>query len=247
MADPYQVLGVGRDASDEDIKKAYRKLSRRYHPDANINNPNKDQAEAMFKQVQEAYTLIMHERETGTPFGAGGYGGGYSGGYGTGGYGGPFQGYGGGYTGWGGYGYEGQGTGNAGQNSTYQDEDELKYRAAANYINSGSYEEALNVLRGIANRTARWYYLSAIVNARTGNTITAQEFAQKAAQMEPGNMQYRQLLSQLSMGGQWYQNTGRSYGMPDIDFNNICWSICMFNLAASLCCPGSYCCAGPML
>lgn len=45
MINPYEVLGVPRDASEEDIKKAYRTHSRRYHPDANINNPNKAQAE----------------------------------------------------------------------------------------------------------------------------------------------------------------------------------------------------------
>lgn len=61
MTDPYQVLGVSRSASDEEIKKAYRTLSRKYHPDANVNNPNKDQAEERFKQVQQAYDLIMKE------------------------------------------------------------------------------------------------------------------------------------------------------------------------------------------
>ena len=66
MLDPYSVLGVSRDASMDDIKKAYRKLSRKYHPDANINNPNKEQAEEMFKQVQQAYDQIVREREQGT-------------------------------------------------------------------------------------------------------------------------------------------------------------------------------------
>ena len=62
MQDPYSILGVSRDASDEDIKKAYRKLSRIYHPDANINNPNKDQAEAKFKEIQQAYQQIIKEK-----------------------------------------------------------------------------------------------------------------------------------------------------------------------------------------
>ncbi len=41
MTDPYHVLGVLQDASDEEIKKAYRAMSRKYHPDANINNTKK--------------------------------------------------------------------------------------------------------------------------------------------------------------------------------------------------------------
>lgn len=65
MLDPYSVLGVSRDASMDEIKKAYRNLSRRYHPDANINNPNKAQAEEKFKQVQQAYDQIVKEREHG--------------------------------------------------------------------------------------------------------------------------------------------------------------------------------------
>jgi DnaJ-class molecular chaperone len=53
--DPYEVLGVARDASDDDIKKAYRKLARQYHPD---RNPGDKQAESHFKEVQEAYDVV---------------------------------------------------------------------------------------------------------------------------------------------------------------------------------------------
>ena len=75
MRDPYQVLGVSQDASEEEIKKAYRKLSRMYHPDANINNPNKAQAEEKFKEIQQAYQQIMKQREQGSsPYGNQGYG-----------------------------------------------------------------------------------------------------------------------------------------------------------------------------
>ena len=66
MLNPYSVLGVERGASDEEIKKAYRNLSRKYHPDANINNPNKAQAEEKFKEIQSAYNQIMDERQNGS-------------------------------------------------------------------------------------------------------------------------------------------------------------------------------------
>lgn len=55
---PYDVLGVSPDATDDEIKKAYRELSRKYHPDANVDNPLKDLAEEKFKEVQEAYDTI---------------------------------------------------------------------------------------------------------------------------------------------------------------------------------------------
>ena len=59
MKNPYDVLGVPQNASEDEIKKAYRKLSRTYHPDANINNPNKAEAEEKFKEIQQAYQQIM--------------------------------------------------------------------------------------------------------------------------------------------------------------------------------------------
>ena len=52
MKDPYEVLRLPHGASEEEVKKAYRNLSRKYHPDANINNPNAAQAEEKFKEVQ---------------------------------------------------------------------------------------------------------------------------------------------------------------------------------------------------
>ena len=58
MIDPYKVLGVTRSASQEEIKKSYRNLSRKYHPDANINNPDKEEAEEKFKEAAEAYEVL---------------------------------------------------------------------------------------------------------------------------------------------------------------------------------------------
>ena len=62
---PYEVLGLSQNASKDEIKKAYRELSRKYHPDANINNPLADLAEEKFKEVQEAYDLLMNQQESG--------------------------------------------------------------------------------------------------------------------------------------------------------------------------------------
>src|SRR5262245_63274874 len=53
--DYYEVLGIPRDASEADVKKAYRKLARQYHPD---RNPGDKTAEAKFKEVQEAYGVL---------------------------------------------------------------------------------------------------------------------------------------------------------------------------------------------
>ena len=116
MTDPYQVLGVSRDASNDEIKKAYRRLSRKYHPDANINNPNKEAAEAKFKEVQAAYNQIINEREHGTSgqssAGYGGYGYGNSAGGQD--FWGSFGGFGGYGSGYGGYGSQQQNQQNRG-------------------------------------------------------------------------------------------------------------------------------------
>ncbi len=77
--DYYETLGVPRDASEEDIKKAYRKLARQYHPD---RNPGDKQAEARFKEIQDAYDVLSDKakRAQYDRFGFVGPGGGFPGG-----------------------------------------------------------------------------------------------------------------------------------------------------------------------
>ena len=58
MRDPYEVLGVSPDAGDNEIKKAYRELARKYHPDNYQNNPLADLAEEKMKEINEAYDAI---------------------------------------------------------------------------------------------------------------------------------------------------------------------------------------------
>lgn len=68
MMNPYQVLGISENASDEEIKKAYRSLAKKYHPDANINNPNQEEYTEKFKQVQQAYKMIMDMKKNGNSY-----------------------------------------------------------------------------------------------------------------------------------------------------------------------------------
>ncbi len=79
MNDPYSVLGVRQDASEDEIKRAYRELARKYHPDNYQNNPLADLAEEKMKEINEAYDAITKMRSGGA-----GAGGGYSGGAGSG-------------------------------------------------------------------------------------------------------------------------------------------------------------------
>lgn len=213
--DPYEVLGISRNASDDEVKRAYRDLTRKYHPDANVNNPLADLAEEKFKEVQEAYDVIMRQREQNS--------GGYHYGYGQ--------------TG-------GQSYGPAG-GQTYSSGSNPQMQAVYNYLNAGRCREALNVLNGIPNRTAEWYYLSAAANAGIGNNIMARDHAGQAVNMEPNNLQYRQFLTQLEWKGQRYQNSpyngGYGMGGNSCSTGNMC---CDLIVADQLCeCMGGDLCS----
>lgn len=65
MKDPYSVLGVSRNATDDQIKDAYRELARKYHPDNYAGNPLSDLAQEKMKEINEAYDAIISERRSG--------------------------------------------------------------------------------------------------------------------------------------------------------------------------------------
>lgn len=219
MLDPYSVLGLSRTASEDEVKKAYRALSRKYHPDANVNNPNRDKAEEKFKEIQQAYQQIMREREMGSGYDgrgySGNYGNGFAGGFGQGGFG-----------------------GFSNSQGASEDEYTIHMRAAANFIRSGHYKEAMNVLNGIVNKTAGWYYLSAIANAGIGNNVLALQYAKQAATMEPNNRDYQNLVYQMESGGTWYQGMQNPYGSTIYMGNDCCMKLCLANLLCNLCCCG---------
>ncbi|MBQ4642116.1 MAG: J domain-containing protein [Oscillospiraceae bacterium] len=179
--DPYKVLGVSPDADDEQIKKAYRRLAKKYHPDVNPGDPV---AAKKMQQVNAAYEQIKNPEKAQQHTGGQGYNpyGSYD----------PFgsyrQGYGGGQS----------------QEDSYQ-------QAAQQYIRFGRYREALNALSASANRDARWYYLSALANDGLGNQVTALEHIRRAVSMEPDNPIYLDALQRIQDGGATYRRQAGNF------------------------------------
>ena len=215
IQDPYKILGVSPDASDEEIKRAYRALAKKYHPDLNPGDPV---AAKKMQEVNAAYDQIKNPDKAQRP-GQGNYGG-------HGGYYDPFGGYGG---------YQKQ-SNSGGYTDQYQ-------RSAAQYIQYGRYQEALNALANSSARDARWYYLSALANDGLGNQVTALEHIRRAVSMEPDNMEYISVLNQIENGGDVYRRQAGNYrgfsmrGSP-------CASMCLCLLIQRLCCWGRclFCC-----
>lgn len=201
--DPYEVLGVPRNATEEEITKAYRKLAKKYHPDL---NPGDKTAADKMSEINEAYDLIKDGKADS-----------YSGGG---------QSY-GGYGGYGGYGS---------QRMSPLD-------AARQYINMGLYAQALNILNSVTGRTAEWYYLSAIANYGLGNKMVALNFARTAVSMEPSNVSYRKLVSDIESGASAYESRSAEYSSGN-GMSSCLWCLfvnCIINFFGRCICPCYYC------
>jgi molecular chaperone DnaJ len=160
--DPYKVLGVSRDASDEEIKKAYRRMAKKYHPDL---NPGDAEAARKMQEVNAAYEQITSPEKSSSYSGYDPFGG-----------------------------------------QQRQSETGDPYlQSALQYIRFGRYREALNALSNCSERSARWYYLSALANYGVGNQVTALEHIRRAVSMEPDNPEYLEALERIQHGGDPYR------------------------------------------
>lgn len=180
IQDPYKVLGVTRDASDDAIKQAYRELARKYHPDNYTNNPLSDLAQEKMKEINQAYDIIVKERAGHAPSG-------------------------------------GQYAGTA------------NYAGIRRLIEMGNIIEAERQLSAITDRGAEWYYLYGTVLYRKGWFDAARQNIEKACEMAPSNLEYRNALNRMANMNMGYRTYGQNTGMSGCD-------VCSGLICADCCC-----------
>lgn len=217
MKDPYQVLGVSRDASEQEVTAAYRKLAKKYHPDL---NPGDASAQKKMAEVNVAYEEIKSGRARYQDYSrpqAGQRQQGYN----------PYGGY-SGFNPFEAFGFGWQQTAQQ-ERQTASDE----FDPVRRYMNAMRYNEALYALSQIKNRSAEWYYLSAIANYNMGNKVTAMNHIDEAVRLAPNNYNYAQTRMQIQGSARQYTQRSQMFGMPDItSLNTLCMGLCL----ARLCC-----------
>lgn len=213
MDDPYRILGVSPGASEEEVTKAYRKLAKKYHPDL---NPGDETAAKKMSEINAAYDRIKNPNGAGNrPGGRNSYGSPY--GRRT------------SYDPFGGFNPFG------GTYSSYSDQTATPLEKVRILINARHYAEALQILNSMNERRAEWYFLAAIANYGSGNTILGLDYAKRASEMEPDNQRYADLVERMENAGTFYRRTGEvRYGVPRIRVNKLCLGLCITNLLCNL-------------
>ena len=177
MTDPYKILEISPNATDDEVKEAYRKMAKKYHPDNYAGSPLADLANEKMKEVNEAYDKILEMRKQARNAGSG------SSSKST-----------GGSTGYNyGYGYSAGNTGGyTGASSNFND--------VRNMINNNRIADAEQILNGVSQdrRNAEWHFLKGVVAAKRGWRDDAYRYVSTAVQMDPNNMEYRQFFNQLN-------------------------------------------------
>ena len=207
MNDPYKVLGVSPNATDDEIKTAYRNLAKKYHPDHYADSPLSDLASEKMKEINEAYDAVIKMRKNGSSYSS-------AGSYSSNAY------------------NNAQSYGNAqSYNASYSQA--TSYPDVRNMMQNGRFADAEQILNGVptSSRNSEWYYLKGMVLYRRGWLDEAFRNLQTACSQEPNNLEYRMALNRLQTqrGGFGGYNTAPGSSLSGYD-------ICGGLLAADCCC-----------
>ena len=191
---PYEILGLNPGASEAEIKKAYRELVKKYHPDKYQGNPLADLAEEKLREVNEAYDTLTNSMTAGA--GTSGYGNSGSG-YGSyGNFGSSYEDGDKRYSS-----YSSYGTGTSG--SYYE------VRAA---LDRNDLFTAEQLLINSHSRDAEWFFLSGVLSFKKGFVSDGMANLNQAMQMDPGNKEYAQVYEQISDVKDFYRRRSDDYG-----------------------------------
>lgn len=241
--DPYKVLGIAPNATDDEIKVAYRKMAKKYHPD--LNGGSKA-AEEKMKEVNEAYNILIKHKNTGSNSsyaGSNDYSSysnqSYSNGYQQQSYGQQRN-----YETWGSpfeFDFDSffSGSGKSYETTNYYENDPM-LQAASRAVLSKQYQQARYLLDDIQYRKASWYYWSAKANVGLGNRMSALSDAETAVRMAPDEPAFRELLAQINASSGNYNQRQYSSGFS----NSMCSNICLAYAICNCCCMGrvGFCC-----
>ena len=213
MNDPYAVLGISPNASDDDVKTAYRNLAKKYHPDNYASAPDvASLAAEKMSQVNEAYDAIVSARKNGTPIGSTTNPGTSS------------------------------ASSSAGADyGTFHGTQHTDFADVRNLFSAGRITDAEMVLDGVPNsrRNAEWYFLKGSVLYRRGWIDQAYAYFQTAVNKAPNNAEYRAAYTQVSQQRTGrtagYNYSGRNSGSSCGSGCGPC-STCMGLLCADSCC-----------
>ena len=259
--DPFTILGISSSATEDEIKAAYRKLAKKYHPDL---NPGDKSAEQKMREINEAYTRALQIKKTGRDPYQGPYGNSSSSGP-SGYYGNPFsQGFGNNAGSQGGSGQSGYGQ-NGGQGSnpfgdfgfdpfsaffggssgnrqagfrtrTYSSPD---LQTVQSHVLACRFHDAVSLLNRIPNHDADWHALYARADYGLGNRISALDHARTAVRMSPGDSDFQDLLNSIEAGRQAYRQTrSTGYDFRSALCANPCLTCCLANMVLNCCLGG---------
>ena len=168
MSDPYQVLNVSPSATDDEVKSAYRRLAKKYHPDNYANSPLADLASEKMKEINEAYDTIVNQRKARAQAQEN-----------------PFA---------GGYQQQTPPYTNPWQNNYSGFADVRTYLRNGRVADA---EQILDGVPA-ENRNAEWYFLKGTILHSYGRLEQAAAYLSRACQMDPNNLEYRAAFNQMN-------------------------------------------------